>query len=199
MQTIRRLGRVLFFLGLMICGPVLMAFGGEDPAWGLSSPWLESQTPLEAFSGEEKDQYRSQQDGRRIDITRFKGIDEASAYTLMDEQITAVQALYENALSAYPGEVSNRIVCSEAFQPRYFEKVQKGAVYKYFLLYSTERFGLGACTKDSIAYQHLLGWLYCSQQEGLYVIRYFIPQGGGEDGMEQDFLSLSCGSGTAEK
>ena len=41
-------------------------------------------------------------------------IDEASATQLRDEGIISLQALYANALSPYPGDISNEVVTSPA-------------------------------------------------------------------------------------
>ena len=107
-------------------------------------------------------------------------------------KISAFDALYADAPSPYPGEVSNKIVCNDQFKPVYREEITDHASYKYFLLHSTERFGLGACTEDAIKYKHLIGWMYCPQKNMLFIIKYFTPLNNAFDDLEKIFLSFSC-------
>lgn len=133
-------------------------------------------------------------DGGRefLSIEKIRGIKEASAKAIIQDSTFNIEAVYVNALSAYPGEVSNEIVCNEKFKPIYKEIVTPGSVHPYYLLYTTERFGLGACAEDTIAYKQLIGWIYCQKREELYTIKYAIPLNESFTKLEALFLSLKC-------
>ena len=113
-------------------------------------------------------------------------LDEKSKNIFINNEIIGIKALYDNALSAYPGDVSNEIVCDERFRPIFFEEKN------YVILYSNERFGMGACTKDIIKYKYLIGWLYCNNLEELYSIEYFAPIDKENNALRDIFLSFSC-------
>ncbi len=127
-----------------------------------------------------------------LQIEKIEQINRKSADILIKDKIVSVQAIYANAFSAYPGEVSNKIVCSDAFKPVYFERTISDTSYRYYFLYSTERFGLGACSEDIVKYRHLLGWIYCPQSQKLYGVKYFMPLHNNFGELEQLFLSFSC-------
>jgi len=130
--------------------------------------------------------------GYRLQVEKFVAMDPGSSQSLVRDELLGIKALYADALSAYPGQISNTIVCPEEYQPVFRRGRVPGRTQEYVLLYATERFGLGACTQDSVFYKHLRGWLYCPMRKELYIVRYFMPPD--QDFMlaENIFFSLSC-------
>lgn len=129
---------------------------------------------------------------QRLHIEVIAGIDSSSADILTESELMGIKALYANALSAYPGEVSREIVCNDRFKPIFMDYTSGGQRYEYVLLHSTDRFGLGACTEDSVKYKHLIGWKFCPQSSTLFIIREFFPLDSAFDSLEEMFQSFFC-------
>lgn len=126
----------------------------------------------------------------RIEV--FPDFDEDTATMLRQEGIMGLQALYANALSPYPGDISNRLVAQEKFRPRFFAKEVNGISYQYFVLFANERLGYGVTSEDSVQFRSLLGWLYCGLDRCFYKVRYFAPWRTTDLEMERFFLALGC-------
>ncbi len=136
--------------------------------------------------------YLKGENSRRMRIEVITGIDSDSAMILTDGEITGIRAIYANALSAYPGEVSHEVECNKKFLPGFYDKRTKLASHRYILVYSTERFGLGACNEDLVRYKHLLGWTYCPAQEQLLHVKYFAPLEDEFEALERVYFLVSC-------
>ncbi len=127
-----------------------------------------------------------------LQIEKRVDVEPAEADVFINDDITAIQGIFMDSVSAYPGELSNKIVCDDQYKPRHKVFTVSTFVYEYLLLYSTSRFGLGACTKDSIYYKHLIGWLYCFKRKELYTIKYFCSLKEDFQNMESLFKSFIC-------
>ena len=186
---------VRFAFSLLIC-VILMpstGFGQEvSEEVGIYSDYFEEFTLEQKFEQKDSRVYIFSGKNQYLNIEVISGIDSNSADTLTESEIMGIKALYANALSPYPGEVSREIVCNDRYKPAFRDYVTDGRPYKYVLLHSTERFGLGACTDDSVKYKHLIGWKYCPQSSALFIIREFYPLDSTFDSLEKMFLSFSC-------
>ena len=109
----------------------------------------------------------------RVSVT--PNVSAEAAAQLQAEGVLALEALYADALSAYPGDVSKRIVAEDRFRPE-LRRVKVGGVERpYFRLFATERFGYGSSTTEAnAAYRSLLGWVYCARSRRLYKVRLFV-------------------------
>jgi len=185
---------LVFFLLIGVSGSWTSSGYGQDRIEdiGLRSEYLREFSLEDQYEQKSSKKYFFVKGEEKLQIEKIEGIDQQSSDTLTDSEIMSIQALYANALSAYPGEVSNKIVCNDQFKPVYREKITDEASYKYFLLHSTERFGLGACTEDVIKYKHVVGWVFCSQKNTLFIIKYFVPLSNTFNDLEHIFLSFSC-------
>ena len=125
-------------------------------------------------------------------IEAFPDLDPDAATMLLQEGIMGLQALYGNALSPYPGDISNLQVAQEKFRPRFFAREVNGTSYQYFVLFASERLGYGVTSDDSVKFKSLLGWLYCGTGRCFYKVRYFAPKGTADLEMERFFLALGC-------
>ena len=117
-----------------------------------------------------------QQNRSVLRIKAVEGIDKKSARVLVDNEITTINALYGAALSPYPGQISNEIVCDERFMPKFSTKQIGSLNYSYFSLFATERFTYGACSEDLISYNAILAWTYCNQKNAFYQFEFFSPE-----------------------
>ena len=134
----------------------------------------------------------SSNDGDFLRIGKRIVLDDNSADLLIEDSIVNIEAIYSNSFSAYPGEVSNEIVCSDEFKPEYKEYEKEGLTLRYYLLHSNDRFGIGVCDKDLIKYRQLIGWIYCQSNSELYEIKYFTSVDKPTEDLENLFLSFSC-------
>lgn len=181
----------LVILSFCLFAPAAAA-GGEVSEIGLTFKNHGNFTMVEKFDRKYSQGYVFRRDDETLRIEKIEGIDGKSSDILTGDEMLSINALYANSLSAYPGDVSNKIVCNEKFRPVYREKVIDDISYRYYLLYATARFGLGACSEDIVEYKHLLGWIYCSQEQKLYSVKYFMPLKNNFEELEQLFLSFSC-------
>lgn len=115
--------------------------------------------------------YLKGENSRRLRLEVMTGIDRDSAMVLTEGEIVGIRAIYANALSAYPGEVSHEVECKEEFLPDFRERSTKLTLHRYILVFSTARFGLGACNEDLVRYRHLIGWTYCPEKKQLLHVR----------------------------
>ncbi|MGI8605362.1 MAG: hypothetical protein ACR2OZ_20505 [Verrucomicrobiales bacterium] len=127
-----------------------------------------------------------------LELETVSEIDGDSARTLVEDGIMGIHALYAQALSAYPENLSKQVSVPARFRPEFFRKSVNGVLYNYFLLSATERFAYGATSEDVLTRRSLLGWIYCEQEQTLYKIRMFAPLATSSGKLEEFFLALSC-------
>jgi len=125
-------------------------------------------------------------------IEVLEHIDAADVETLLQDGIMGIQALYANALSPYPGDISNQVTTDPSFRPCLFRATNAPLAYTYFVLYANDRFGYGATTKDSVKFKSLMGWLYCSSRQEFFKVRLFVPPTTDDRELEALFTSLRC-------
>jgi hypothetical protein len=159
---------------------------------GIAAAWLKSYSLEEYNLQTDSEIFILRSKGRHLRIEKIMGIDEASARILSEDEIFSIKALYANILSPYPGEVSHQIVCNPQYQPQYFSYQNEQMRWEYVFLYSTDRFGLGACHEDILGYRHIIAWILCREKETLYIVRYYAPVTSSFEEMEKEILSLRC-------
>jgi hypothetical protein len=91
----------------------------------------------------------------RLRIAR--GVDAASASTLVRNDVLAMRALYNDALNPYPDVVSDKITYSPDFLPTY----GADGGFSYFEAFLTSRMTYGAFTHDTAPYRGVISWEYC--------------------------------------
>ncbi len=130
-----------------------------------------------------------------IRLEVFEKMDAETATQLQEDGIMGVEALYADALSPYPGDISRKIVKDRKFSPKLVRKDDRA----YYLLYANERFGYGASTGEAVKYVSLFGWLHCAESERFFKIRLFAPAKSSDLAkLEKLFASLECAGASAE-
>jgi hypothetical protein len=119
-------------------------------------------------------------------------IDRDNAEVLLKEGVMNVEALYANALSPYPGDISKQVVSDARFHPQFVRTNLNQLTYQYYLVFANERLGYGAVTPDVVKYRSLVGWLYCETAQTLYKLRYFAPLSTPRADLETFFQSFTC-------
>jgi hypothetical protein len=127
-----------------------------------------------------------------LNLETIGDLDADSAQTLIEDGIMGVHALYAQALSAYPENLSKQVSAPEHFRPRFYRREHDGVRYNYFLLYANDRSAYGATDEDSVKQRSLLGWIYCEHRQTVYKIRMFAPLATPHATLEEFFLSLPC-------
>lgn len=103
-------------------------------------------------------------------------IDSSSAEKYIQGEITRMKALFANAVSPYPGEISNEIVCGKKFTPNLTTIKTNNLTISYFTGYLNERLVFGACTEDQALYRGILALFYCSKQNQVFQIEVIVPK-----------------------
>ncbi len=123
-----------------------------------------------------------------LKLERLDGLEAESAHRLIEDGIMGLEALYANALSPYPGDISNRVVTEAAFRPKRISDGSRVA----FLLLANDRFGYGGSTTDQIFFKSLLAWRYCEHSGELIKIRLFAPATIHDEVLERWLRSITC-------
>ena len=126
----------------------------------------------------------------RIEV--LEQIEPADAKVLMQDGVMGIQALYANALSPYPGDISNKVTTDPAYRPRFVQATNSANQFAYFILYANDRLGYGAATKDAVKFKSLAGWFYCSARKEFFKVKLFVPMTANDRDLEAAFLSLRC-------
>ncbi|MFZ5845498.1 MAG: hypothetical protein ACOY0S_03465 [Patescibacteria group bacterium] len=90
-------------------------------------------------------------------------------------QITRMQALFAKAVSPYPGEISQEIVCGQKFTPEFKTYEKDGLLISYFNGYLNSRLVFGACTEDQAIYRGYFALFYCPKQKQLFQLEIIAP------------------------
>lgn len=102
----------------------------------------------------------------RVDIT--SSVAKEQANRLIQTRIAKMKALFENATSPYPGEISDEIVCDKRFKPTFTSEGINGIPVSYFTGYLNSRLTYGACTEDQAVNKGIMTLFYCPAQRKVY-------------------------------
>jgi arylsulfatase len=111
---------------------------------------------------------------------------------IIRKELFRIKAVYGKSFSPYPAQLSREIECSKDLMPIYYEAQTGEDRRTYLLTFSNERFGIGVCSRDLVAFRHLIGWIYCPQKKELHKVRYFIPVGEPDEKLVMFFTGLTC-------
>ncbi len=127
-----------------------------------------------------------------LKVEVIAGIDSASASTMIADGMMGLQALYANALSPYPGDISREVVSDRRFQPQIVSTNMDGCSLNYALIFANERFGYGVASADAVRYRSLVGWIHCANRSTLYKVRHFAPLTVRDEDLVQFYRRLKC-------
>ncbi len=136
--------------------------------------------------------YQSRARLARLDIQLALGREDA--LRLISDRLSAMQSVYENRLSPYPGELTNEIVCGEPYRPTFEHRQVPGVELHIVRGFATSRLTFGACSDDLIAYQGFIVWYWCPARQALVQLEVMIPKGDPQAGsqLDRDLAALQC-------
>ena len=126
----------------------------------------------------------------RIEV--LENIEAADANILVQDGVMGIQALHANALSPYPGDISNKVTTDPVYRPRLCHATNAAVISTYFLLYANDRLGYGTATKDSVKFKSLVGWFHCAARKEFFKVKLFVPLATSDRDLEAAFVSLRC-------
>ena len=127
-----------------------------------------------------------------LKVEAHRGLDPESGLLLLNDGRMGIEALYANALSPYPGDISYKIQTQKEFLPRSLESRAAGIRRSGFLLFANDRQGYGATTSEQIRYKSVVGWIFCEQAGTLFKVRWFVPKNTSDQELRRFFNSLKC-------
>ena len=159
----------------------------------LSSSRLEGFGLSEHFERRGAEHWTLTNAGTVLKVEGHHDLDRDSAILLLEDGRMGIEALYANALSPYPGDISFKIETQKEFLPRSLESRSAGVHRSGFLLFANDRQGYGATTKQQTCYKSVVGWIHCEKTGSLYKVRWFVPQETPDQALRDFFNSLKCG------
>ena len=103
-------------------------------------------------------------------------VEENEAEKYIEVEIARMKALFQNAASPYPGEISDEIECSEEFKPVLKTTKQTNVKMSYFSGFLNSRLTFGTCTQDQAVYKGVLALFYCPKQKQVFQLEIITPK-----------------------
>ena len=127
---------------------------------------------------DDKDVYRAlfSKDSNLLRVDIRSNISESEAAKQIEVQITRMKALFENAASPYPGEISDEVVWDKELIPQLEEREVNRIQASHFTGYLNDRLVFGACTQDQAIYRGILALFYCPNQKQLFQLEIITPR-----------------------
>ena len=169
---------------------------GENLPPGLPPPF--ARTPIAAFTlvssneraGAKILTFTNAAWTAKIDV--IDGVEQLDADALTHDGIMGIEALYAQALSPYPGDISREVSGDKHFSPRPLTFEVDGRERRAFVLFANDRFGYGATTSDAASYRSLVTWIYCPPRKELYKVRLFAPRDTADADLIGCFTGVRC-------
>lgn len=117
--------------------------------------------------------YTNDKDILRVEIRA--GINKNEAQKSIDAQTARMEALFADATSPYPGDITNEISCNSKFKPKMAIENINGIRITHFTGYLNNRLTFGACTEDQAVYKGIEALFYCNNQSKLYQLEIIAP------------------------
>ncbi|MDO8551808.1 MAG: hypothetical protein Q7S03_03980 [bacterium] len=126
----------------------------------------------------------------RVEVRSNLSSEEAKSLTR--SQVTKINALFANAISPYPGAISDEIVCPEEFKPVYKTSNINGLEVTSLTGFLNNRLVFGACSQDQAAYKDVLSLFYCKKPKSFFTFELIKPNNQNAKDFLQTLSSLRC-------
>ncbi|OGW29872.1 MAG: hypothetical protein A2X56_05485 [Nitrospirae bacterium GWC2_57_13] len=158
----------------------------------IDSKGLRALALTEVFEGTGKKAYHFTRGTELLKIEVTRSVSAPAAERIVGREIAQVKGIFSNSFSPYPEDLSHEIECPRRLRPEYYSTKIDGERRHYLLTYGNDRFGIGVCSDDLIAYRYLMGWIHCRDRQELYKIRHFIPHTENGRLLVDFFTALRC-------
>lgn len=121
-------------------------------------------------------------------LKMMSGLSSGQAGRIQDQSVEIMHSLYDRAANAYPGMVSQEIVCNDAYVPREGVLEAGGEKIPYFIAYLSSRMTYGACVEDLTVYRGVLAWTYCADLKEFRQAELIYPKEAFQEQQALDFI-----------
>ncbi|MBI5356112.1 hypothetical protein HZB78_00670 [Candidatus Collierbacteria bacterium] len=129
-------------------------------------------------------------DDNKIRVNIQNKISKSQAQEITNLRIMALNALFEDKVSAYPGQISKEISCNQKYKPEIEKIAQNDTEITFAKGLFTDRFTMGACVDDLLPNKGFIAWYWCSQTNTLNQVEMISPKE--NDKIETILSSLGC-------
>jgi len=128
-----------------------------------------------------------------IKIRRFSNIDNKTFISYVQDKFLQLNSLFVSTPSPYFGIITQKIECPDEFKPKINKTITSDQnEVTYYILYTSERFTYGVCSKDLIKYKTLFTFVYCSDKKDLYQVEIFDPPNELDNNLIEIISSFKC-------
>lgn len=114
-----------------------------------------------------------QKGAEKIRAEYYAGVSPEQARDFNQYKTMQLLGLYETVKSPYPGVLSDRITCDDAYKPVFRTETKSRVVYTGYL---NDRLQYGTCEDGQIAYKSLGIMTYCPGQKIWYYLEFIEPK-----------------------
>ena len=111
-----------------------------------------------------------------IRLKIIPNLNKTSSEEIMSISAATLESIYDTTASAYPGMISNEIVCDSRFIPEQKSLDYNGREITYFIVHLSERLSYGACTDDLTPNKGIIAWSYCKVKKELRQFEFISPK-----------------------
>jgi hypothetical protein len=109
------------------------------------------------------------------DVWVFHEMSASAAARFSKGEQDMLESVFDEQVSPYPGDLSNRIKCQDKYLPLKQEFHNKGSWLVLYTLYVNDRFVFGGCTDDVLKYAAVISMIYCENRATLFKAIFYTP------------------------
>jgi hypothetical protein len=156
----------------------------ESAGGGLRQPRLQEFRYVMGYSDPQGDLLKLTRGPDALFVQKINA-DEAAAKTLNEKRAYALESVYREAPSPYPGLITNVIKCDEKLKLKKSQRLDEAIRILAFDAFANDRFTFGACIPGQVAYRAFDFLIHCPSQKKFYDVKLFLKNG---DGVTVDAL-----------
>ena len=99
--------------------------------------------------------------------------EEAEKYIL--NQAYKIESTFNQKEIPYPGQITNRFMCSEKLLPQKQEQLTDDSKIITYSMFANDRFAWGGCDESLMKYYSFCSFVYCKNKNLAFNISYFTP------------------------
>lgn len=129
----------------------------------------------------------------RIRIEKKSNLSPSDAVLLIQINTMKISGLFDQARSPYPGVISDRIQCDQAYTPEFKHLKTNHFDITYYHTWLNGRLQTGSCLASDRQYISYHAHVYCKQEQALYHLEFIAtPSGTWNDKAHAITKSIAC-------